>query len=82
MKNIGFLIAALGSLICIIYPPFENGSWSGYAFIWQQFQTFFGAMKVVDWINIQQLGLQLIVVNIIGFGLAIVGTLQEKNSPQ
>lgn len=80
MKKIGLLIAIFGSLACVIYPPFENGSWSGYGFIWQSFETFFGTMSVSDWINMQQLGMQLVIINIIGFGLAILGAIQEKKS--
>lgn len=80
MKKIGLLIAIIGSLACVIYPPFENGSWSGYGFIWQSFETFFGTMSVSDWINMQQLGMQLVIINIIGLGLAILGAIQEKKS--
>ncbi|WP_394391753.1 hypothetical protein [Shewanella woodyi] len=80
MKSVGLYLCLLGSIACILFPPFENGSWSGYGFIFQKFDTWLGPMKVVDWINVNQLILQLAVVNIVGFGLAVVGSLQEKKT--
>ncbi|GMQ46729.1 hypothetical protein [Vibrio sp. 10N] len=82
MKSKGYFISVVGSILCIAYPPFLNGSYSGYAYIFQTYETIFGTMRVIDAINFQQLGLQLIVVNIIGFGLAIIGTLQEKKESE
>lgn len=78
MKSIGLLIALIGTVLSVIYPPFENGSWSGYGFIWSSFDTWFGVMQVWDWVNVQQLFMQLLVINIIGLGLAILGAIQEK----
>lgn len=80
MKKLGLFIVVVGTLLSIVYPPYEYGMYQGYEFIWKTKQSFSGSIVISDWINKSQLGIQIIIICIIGFGLAIVGTLQEKNN--
>jgi hypothetical protein len=70
MKIIGKYLSITGVLLSIIFPPFENGTYSGYGFIFQQYQTFFGTMNVYDFINMQQLFLQIVAILFMGLSIS------------
>ncbi len=87
MKNAGWFIVILGSLLSILFPPYTFGDVSGYGFIWSNiadvgfFVTY--TNKVIGCINYQNLLFQLLAINTLGVALIIGGkTIDESKKQQ
>ncbi len=74
MKALGLMICLMGTTATVAYPPYKLLGHLEWNFIWEDIVAAFGhSVPVKDYVDVQTLLMELLVINLIGVALILVG---------